>query len=146
MKLFIRNWILSICFMFVLIPVGVAFSQGNADFGNARALNRQEVIDLIANKTIRYHVTVGSRTASAINVETMKISFSKTDDYAGNLSAFTNGSSSSGKWHVNENSRLVRQYDNVRWGSKPFTVGVFENKGKFYWKIGEEFQELISIE
>ena len=77
----------------------------------------------------------------------MKTTFTKTEESGGTLSAYAPGSSSDGEWHVNDNARLVvRQYDKVNWGNKPFTVGVFENSGKYYWKIGQEFQELLSIE
>jgi hypothetical protein len=76
----------------------------------------------------------------------MKITFTKTEESGGNLTAFSTRSSSQGKWHVNDGSKLVRQYDVAAWGNKPFSVGVFEKNGKYFWKLGEEFQELLSIE
>ena len=75
-----------------------------------------------------------------------KITFKKTEEFGGNLIAYISGHSSEGKWYVNDKARLVRQYERVSWGNKPFSVGVFENDGKYFWKIGEEFQELVSIE
>ena len=142
----IRNCFLILFYSFISIPAGIALAQGNAEFANARQLNKQEIIDLISNKTISYRITVGSRTASAINFEMMKMTFTKTEESGGTLSAYAPRSSTDGKWHVNDSARLVRQYDKITWGNKPFTVGVFENNGKYYWKIGEEFQELLKIE
>lgn len=142
----IRNGFLVLVYSFISFAPGIAFAQGTATFENARQLNRQEVIDLIANKTISYRITVGSQTASATNFEMMKVTFTKKEEYGGTLSAYASRSSSDGKWNITDNARLVRQYDRVSWGNKPFTVGVFENNGKYYWKIGEEFQELLKIE
>lgn len=142
----VRNCFLVFFCSLVSIPGGIAFAQGNSGFENARQLNKQEIIDLIANKTVRYRITVGSQTESDVNVEMNKITFTKTEEFGGNLSAFSTKSSTDGKWYVNDKSRLVRQYDRVAWGNKPFGVGVFENKGKYYWKIGEVFQELLSID
>lgn len=142
----VRNCLLILFCSFISIPGGIAFAQGNTELENARQLNKQEVIDLIANKTVRYRATVGARTDSDVNVDMMKITFTKTEESGGNLSAFSSKSSTDGKWYVNDKSRLIRQYDKVAWGNKPFGVGVFENKGKYYWKIGEVFQELLSIE
>lgn len=141
---FVRCFLVSL-YSFIALSVGVAFAQGNTAFENARKLNKQEIIDLISNKTISYRITVGSQNTSAVRVDMMKITFTKTEEAGGNLTAFSK-SSTEGKWYVNDNARLVRQYDKVSWGNKPFTVGVFENNGKYYWKIGEEFQELVSIE
>jgi hypothetical protein len=146
MTIAFRNCFLVLFYSFILFPGGIAFAQGNTEFVNARQLNKQEIIDLIANKTVRYRITVGSPSDSDVNKDMNKITFTKTEESGGNLSAFSSKSSSDGKWYVNDNSRLVRQYDRVAWGNKPFGVSVFENKGKYYWKIGEVFQELLSIE
>lgn len=129
-----------------LIFAGSATAQETTDLEGAKPLNKQEIIDLIANKKISYRATVGSRSANTANVEINRITFTKTDDAGGNLVAYMQKSSSNGTWYVNDNSRLVRQYERVSWGNKPFSVGVFESGGKYYWKIGEVFQELISIE
>jgi len=146
MTIAVRNCFLVLFYSLISIPGGIAYAQGNSEFENARQLNKPEIIDLIANKTIRYRTTVGSRTDSDVNMEFNEITFTKTEESGGNLSAISTKSSTDGKWYVNDKSRLVRQYDRVAWGSKPFGVGVFENKGKYYWKIGEVFQELLSIE
>jgi len=142
----VRNFFLVLLYSFVSFHGGIAFAQGNTELENARQLNKQEIVDLIANKTVRYRITVGSRTDSDVNVEMNKITFTKTEEFGGNLSAFSTKSSTDGKWYVNDKSRLIRQYDRIAWGNKPFGVSVFENKGKYYWKIGEVFQELLSIE
>jgi len=142
----IKYAFLMLCYGFISIPVGNVLAQDSSALEKARQLNKQEIIDLVANKTISYRVSVGSRTAGPANVEMMKITFKKTEESGGTLSAYGPRSSGDGQWHVTDNARLVRQYDNVRWGNKPFPVGVFENNGKYFWKIGEEFQELLSIE
>jgi hypothetical protein len=142
----IRNFFLVLFYSFISFHGGIAFAQGNTEFENARQLKKQEIIDLIANKTVRYRATVGARTDSDVDVDMMKTTFTKTEEFGGNLSAFSSKSSSDGKWYVNDKSRLIRQYERVAWGNKPISVGVFENKGKYYWKIGEVFQELLSIE
>ena len=140
-----------VCFLVLLCSMvsvfaGSATAQGTTDFEGAKQLNKQEIIDLIANKKISYRATVGSRSANTSDVDINRITFTKTDDAGGNLVAYMPKSSTNGTWYVNDNSRLVRQYEKVSWGNKPFTVGVFERGGKYYWKIGEVFQELISIE
>ena len=140
----IRNCFLILFYSIISIPLGLA--QGNPGFENARQLNKQEVLDLISNKSVSYHITVGSRSPGAATYELMKITFKKTEDSGGTLSAYAPRGSSDGKWQVNDNGRLVRQYERVAWGNKPFSVGVSENNGKYYWKIGEEFQELLAIE
>lgn len=142
----IRTCFLILFYSFISIPIGLAFAQGTPGFENARQLNKQEVLDLISNKTVSYHATVGTRTTGVATIVLMKTTFKKTEDSGGTLSAYAPGGSSDGKWQVNDNGRLVRQYERVAWGNKPFSVGVFENNGKYHWKIGEEFQELIKIE
>ena len=142
----IRNFFLVLCYSLISFHGGIAFAQGNTEFEKARQLNKQEIIDLIANKTVRYRATVGSRFDSDVDVNIVKITFTKQEKSGGNLSAFSSKSSTDGTWNVNDKSRLIRQYERVAWGNKPISVGVFENKGKYYWKIGEVFQELLSIE
>lgn len=142
----IKNCFLVLFYSFISISGGFAFAQGNTEFENARQLNKQGIIDLIANKTVRYRMTVGSQSDSDINMQFNKITFTKTEEFGGTLSAFSTKSSTDGKWYVNDKSRLVRQYERVAWGNKPISVAVFENNGKYYWKIGEVFQELLSIE
>lgn len=141
----VRNCLLFLFYSFISISGGFAFAQGNSEFENARQLNQQEIIDLIANKTVRYRMTVGS-SDSDVKMQFNKITFTKTEEFGGTLSAFSTKSSTDGKWYVNDKSRLVRQYERVAWGTKPISAGVFENNGKYYWKLGEVFQELLSIE
>jgi len=142
----VRNCFLVLIYAFISIHVDIALAQGNAAFDNARQLNKQEILDLISDKAITYRVTVGSMSANTSSIVMNKVTFKKTEEFGGNLIAYISARSSEGKWYVNDKSRLVRQYEKVSWGNKPFSVGVFENDGKYYWKIGEEFQELVSIE
>ena len=142
----IRNCFFILICSFISISTGTAFAQANAEFENAKQLNKQQIVDLISNKAVTYRITVGGGTASATSIRMMKMTFTKTEEFGGTISAYSPSSSSDGKWHVTDSAKLVRQYDKVSWGNKPFAVAVYENNGKHYWKIGEEFQELVSIE
>jgi len=144
MKRIVRNCIFIL--LCSVIPLGIAFAQTTSEFENGRQLNKQEVLDLISNKTVTYRITIGTRNATSYTTSTMKLNFTKSEEAGGTLSAYAPGSSTDGKWSVNDAGRLVRQYDKVSWGNKPFSVGVFESGGKYAWKLGGEFQELLTIQ
>jgi hypothetical protein len=131
-------------FFCLSILVSVAFAQDKAVSENERALNKQEIIDLISNKTVTYFTTVGNIGSSTDHQ--LQTTFTKTDDSGGTLVAYSGRASSDGKWRVTEESRLVRQYDSVKWGNKPFQSRIVEKSGKYYVRFGTaEDHEIASI-
>jgi len=146
----IRNCFLVLLCSFISIPVGTAFAQENAELGNARQLNKQEIIDLISNKKITY-MTRHATSVSDSNEGSVQINFTKTEESGGTLTAYAHGrvsgSSSGGKWNVGDDSRLVRQYDKVTWGNKPFPSRFVEKNGKYFVRFGTaEDHEIVKIE
>ncbi len=61
-------------------------------YENARWLNKQGIIDLIANNTVCNRANVGTQTESHVNVDMMNITFKKTEETGGNFSAFSSKS------------------------------------------------------
>src|ERR1035437_9228243 len=136
----VRSIVLVPICLLISILFGIAFAQEKTISENGRELDKQEIINLISNKAISYHITVGGPVNTSNAQLLMKITFKKTEESGGSLSAFAPGSSTDGKWHVNDQSRLVRQYDSPKWGNKPFAASVVEKSGKYFLKLGEVYQ------
>jgi hypothetical protein len=130
--------------------VGIASAEDQAIPANARTLSKQEVLDLISNKKIIY-MTKQATSASDGNEGSLQLDFTKTEESGGTLTAYAHGrvsgSSSGGKWYVRDDSRLVRQYDKVTWGNKPFQSRIVEKNGKYFVRFGAaEDHEIVKIE
>jgi hypothetical protein len=124
--------------------VGTVFAQDKATSENEKVLNKQEIIDLISNKTVAYQTTVGN--LSSMTEHQLHTTFTKTDDSGGTLVSYAGRSSSDGKWRVTEDSKLVRQYESVKWGNKPFQSRIVEKSGKYYVRFGTaEDHEIVNI-
>jgi hypothetical protein len=144
-----RSILLVSIFCFISTMVGIASAEDQAIHGNARTLSKQEVLDLISNKKIIY-MTSKATSASDLREGSLEVRFKKTDESGGTLMAYANGNtsgSSSGKWYVTDDSRLVRQYDLVKWGNKPFQSTIVVKNGKYFVRFGAaEDHEIVTIE
>lgn len=141
-----RNIVLVPSFLLLSVSAGLALAQENTVSENARTLNKQEVLDLISNKRIIYPTAKPALMSSATEAR-LETTFTKTEESGGTFTAYARGSSSSGKWSVDENARLVRQYENIRWGDKPYRVSVVEKNGKYFVRFGaSEDHEIVTIE
>jgi hypothetical protein len=136
-------------FCLISIMVGIASAEDQAIHENTRTLSKQEILDLISNKKVVY-MTAKATSASDSREGSLEVSFKKTEESGGTLMAYAHGKgsgSSSGKWYVSDESRLVRQYDMVKWGNKPFQSSIVEKNGKYFVRFGAaEDHEIVTIE
>ena len=136
-------------FLLFTTIAGIAAAEDAGTGESARTLNKQEVINLISGKKIVYR-TSKATSASDVSQGSMEVNFTRTEESGGTLTAYTNGygsSSSDGKWHVNDDAKLVRQYDKVKWGTKPFQCGIVMKDGKYFVRFGAaEDHEIVRIE
>jgi hypothetical protein len=144
-----RSIRLASIFLLISATIGIASAEGQAISDNARTLSKQEVLDLISNKKIVY-MTSKATSASDLREGSLEVHFKKTEESGGTLIAYAHGTgsgSSSGKWNVKDDSKLVRQYDMVKWGNKPFQSSIVEKNGKFFVRFGAaEDHEIVTIE
>jgi hypothetical protein len=144
-----RNIFLAAICSLMSAPLSFALAQDKSSSEAARTLSKQEVLDLIANKTISYMTGKATSTSDSLQGR-LQTTFKKTDASGGTLVAYAHGkgsSSSSGKWYVAEDARLVRQYERVQWGDKPYFSSIVEKNGKYFVRFGAaEDHEIIKIE
>lgn len=145
-----RSILLVSILWFISTMIGIASAEGQAIPENARTLSKQEVLDLISNKKIIY-MTSKATSASDLREGSLEVHFKKAEESGGTLMAYAHGSggsgSSSGKWYVKDDSKLVRQYDRVNWGNRPFESSIVEKNGKFFVRFGAaEDHEIVTIE
>jgi hypothetical protein len=142
----VKNIVLIPSLLFLSFSAGLALAQENTVSANARTLNKQEVLDLISNKKIIYPTAKAAAMSSATEGR-LETTFTKTEESGGTLIAYSKASSSSGKWSVDDNAKLVRQYDNFKWGDKPFRASIVEKNGKYFVRFGaSEDHEIVAIE
>ena len=138
-----------LAFLLFATMTGSAAAEEAGAGESARTLNKQEVINLISGKKIVYR-TSKATSASDVSQGSMEVNFTRTEESGGTLTAYTNGygsSSSDGKWHVNDDARLVRQYDKVKWGTKPFQCSIVMKGGKYFVRFGAaDDHEIVTIE
>ena len=145
-----RTILLAAICLFMSVPLSFAFAQDKNTSENARTLSKQEVLDFIANKTISY-LTSKATSVSDTQQGLLQTTFKKTEESGGTLMAYSHGkgpsSSSSGKWYVSDDAKLVRQYDLVKWGNKQYRSSIVEINGKYFVRFGAaEDHEIIKIE
>jgi hypothetical protein len=144
-----RTILLAAICLFMSVPLSFAFAQDKNTSENARTLSKQEVLDLIANKTISYRTSKATSASDSLQ-GLLQTTFKKTDESGGTLIAYAHGkgaSSSSGKWYVSDDAKLVRQYDLVQWGNKPYRSSIVEKNGKYFVRFGAtEDHEIIKVE
>jgi hypothetical protein len=145
----VRNIFLAAICLSLSSPLSLAFAQDKTIAESARTLSKQEVLALIANKTITYSNNKATAISDLQQV-LLEITFKKTEEAGGTLMAYSHGkgsSSSSGKWFVTDDAKLVRQYDRANWGNKPFPSRIVEINGKYFLRFGAaEDHVIIKIE
>ncbi len=141
-----RNILMAAMGCCIPLVARLAHGQESSAAERARTLNKQEVLDLVANRKLTYLTARATGMASATE-GILQLVFVKTEDSGGTLNAYTGKSSSSGKWHVEDNGRLIRQYESERWGTKPFGVTIVQKNDKYFVRFGtSEDHEIIKIE
>ncbi len=128
------------------VAAGAVLAQESPMQGDGRTLNKQEVLNLISNKKVTYF-TAAATSVSSVTEGSLQITFTKSEESGGTLVAYASRSSSSGKWHVDDSGRLVREYEMVKWGNKPFRSSIVEKNGKYFVRFGAaEDHEIVKIE